>query len=89
MLDAAILLVFCLLAGVLSLALCGWVVISGRVFSLDGLLLVLLALLIGGLFLANVAWSVYTGEFQQVLGDLRRKGPPGGGPPTSGPPAAT
>ncbi len=74
MLDAAILLAFCLLAGVLSLGLCGWVILSGRVFSLDGILLVLLALLIGGIFLANVAWSVYTGELQQILGELRRKG---------------
>lgn len=81
MLDAAILLAFCLLAGVLCLGLCGWVVISGRAFSLDGILLVLLALLIGGIFLANVAWSMYTGEFQQILGELRRKGQSGGGPP--------
>ncbi len=79
MLVTVILFAFCLLTGVLSLALCGWVIFSGRVFSLDGILLVMLALLIGGILLANVAWSVRTGEFREILEELRQKRSGGGG----------
>lgn len=84
MLDAAILLAFCLLMGLLSLVICVWVVFSGLLFTLDGLLLILISLLIGGIFMANFAWSVHTGEFRQVVERLRqrsRKGPESSEPP--------
>lgn len=73
MLDAAVLLGFCLFVGLLALVVCGWVVASGQLFALDGLLLTLVSLSIGGIFMANFAWSVHTGEFQQVLDYIRKR----------------
>ena len=73
MLDAALMLAFCLLMGLLSLAVCGWAVVSGQVFTLDGLLLILISLTIGGIFLAIFAWSVHNGELREVMNYLRKK----------------
>lgn len=73
MLQSALLLFFCLLVGVLSLAVCAWVVIFGQLFTLDGLLTVSISLLVGALFMANLAWSVYTGELREILNQLRKR----------------
>ena len=67
MLDAIVLFAFCLLIGLIALAVCAYLAVSGLLFTLDGLALALIALSIGGLFLLNVVWSVYTGEFKQLL----------------------
>jgi hypothetical protein len=73
MLQSALVLCFCLLVGLVSLAVCVWVAISGRLFTMDGLLTVAISLLVGGLFMANVAWSVYTGELREILNKLRKR----------------
>ena len=74
MLQAALLLALCLIVGLVSVAACVWVVLSGQMFTMDGLLLIAIALSIGGLFVGNVVWSVRKGEAQEVLNSLRRKG---------------
>ena len=71
MLQSVLLLAFCLFMGLVSLAACVWVALSGQLFTLDGLLLVAISLSIGGLFMGNLAWSVYTGEVREVLDNLR------------------
>ena len=73
MLDAALLLAFCLLMGLLSLGIVIWVAIFRQLFSLDNLLLVLISLTVGGIFMANFAWSVYTGEVREVLDYLLKR----------------
>jgi len=72
MLDSIILLAFCLLAGVIALAICVYLYISGQLLTLDGLLLALLSLTMGGIFALNVAWSIYTGELKQIMGSNRK-----------------
>lgn len=71
MLQSVLLLAFCLFMGLLSLAVCIWVALTGQLFTLDGLLLVAISLTIGGFFMGNFAWSVYSGELREVLNDLR------------------
>ena len=73
MLETALLLLFCLLIGLLSLAIVVWVVLSGRLFYLDGLLLTLISLSIGAIFMLNVAWSVRTGEVRALRDYFRKK----------------
>jgi hypothetical protein len=77
MLDAILLLAFCLLVGLIALAVCVYLAVSGALFTLDGLSLVLICLSIAGLFLLNVAWSFYTGELKQLL-DRPQKPPASG-----------
>lgn len=72
MLETVILLLFCLVMGLISLAAVAWVVVSGRLLHLDGLMLTFISLTIGGIFLANFAWSVRSGELQQALKSLRK-----------------
>ena len=71
MLQSVLLLAFCLLMGLVSLAVCVWVALGGQLFSLDGLLLVAISLSIGGFFMGNFAWSVFTGEVREILISLR------------------
>ena len=71
MLQSVLLLAFCLFMGLVSLAACIWVALTGQLFTLDGLLLVAISLSIGGLFMGNFAWSVYTGEVREILNSLR------------------
>ena len=85
MLDAALMLAFCLLMGLLSLAVCGWAVVSGQILTLDGLLLILISLTVGGIFMASFAWSVRTGELREVINGLRKKSDPNDS--SSGPPS--
>jgi len=73
-LQAALLLLVCLVVGLVSVAACAWVALSGQMFTMDGLLLIAIALFIGGLFVGNVLWSVRQGEAREVLNALRRKG---------------
>jgi len=70
-LQSVLLLAFCLFMGLLSLAVCIWVALTGQLFTLDGLLLVAISLSVGGLFMGNLAWSVYTGEAKEILNNLR------------------
>jgi len=83
MFETILLLAFCLLVGLIALAVCVYLAVSGLLFTLDGLLLVLICLTIGGIFVLNVAWSVYTGELKKVLEHLRKK--PDQSEPTSSP----
>ena len=71
MLQSVLLLAFCLFMGLLSLAVCIWVALTGQLFTLDGLLLVAISLTMGGFFMGNFAWSVYTGEVPEILNNLR------------------
>jgi len=72
-LDTVILLAFCCLVGLASLAIFIWVITTRELFTLDNLSLVLIDLTLGAMFMANVAWSVHTGEVRQILGFYRGK----------------
>lgn len=72
MVDAVLVLLFCLLMGLAALIVCVWVVLSGQLATLDGLLLIFISLLLGGLFMLNLAWSVRTGEVREVLNHYRK-----------------
>jgi ascorbate-specific PTS system EIIC-type component UlaA len=71
MLQAAILLAVCLLIGLIALAICAWVAISGRLFTMDGLLMVAISLTSAAFFVGNFAWSLHTGEVREILNQLR------------------
>jgi hypothetical protein len=73
MFETILLLAFCLLVGLIALAVCAYLAVSGLLFTLDGLLLVIICLTIGGICVLNVVWSFYTGELKQVLEHLRKK----------------
>lgn len=83
MLETILLLAFCLIIGLIALAVCAYLAVSGQLFTLDGLLLLIICLTIGGIFVLNVVWSVYTGELKKVLEHLRKK--PAQSEPTSSP----
>lgn len=71
MLQSVSILAFCLFMGLVSLAVCVWVALTGQLFTLDGLLMVATSLTVGSLFMGNFAWSVYTGEAREILNSLR------------------
>ena len=73
MLETILLLAFCLFVGLIALAVCVYLAVSGLLFTMDGLLLVIICLTIGGIFVLNVVWSIYTGDLRQVLDHLRKK----------------
>ncbi len=86
MLDAVVLLGFCLLVGLISLLVFLWIVFTRNLFTIDNICLVLIDLTIGAIFMANVAWSWHTGEFREVLNYFLKgrrskgeSGPPAGG----------
>lgn len=80
MLESLLLLAFCLVVGLISMAVCGYLVVSGQFLTLDGLSLSLICATIGGLFVLMVVWSFYTGELKQIL-EYRHKKPPSSEPP--------
>jgi len=85
MLETILLLVFCLIAGLIALAVCVYLAMSGLLFSVGGLFLALISLTIGGIFILNVVWSIYTGELKQMLERMRKKpasSESSGNPPT-------
>ena len=73
MLQSAMLLLFCLLVGVLSLAICVWVAATGQLLTMDGLLTIAISLAVGAVFMANIAWSFHSGELKAILRQLRRR----------------
>jgi hypothetical protein len=73
MLQAALLSAVCLLIGLISLAICAWVVISGQWFTMDGLLMIAISLTVGVFFAGNFVWSVHTGEVREILNELRSR----------------
>jgi hypothetical protein len=73
MLDTVILLAFCCLLSLLSLAVFIWVIATRELFTLDNLSLVLIDLTVGAMFMANIAWSAHTGEVRQILDFYRKK----------------
>jgi hypothetical protein len=73
MLQSALLLLFCLLVGVLSLAICVWVAATGQLLTMDGLLTIAISLAVGAVFMANVAWSFHTGELKAILNQFRKR----------------
>jgi hypothetical protein len=73
MLEAIILLAFCGLVGLASLAVVVWLAVSGSLLSLDGLAFALISLTLGAFFMFNIAWSWRTGELRALLGQLRKK----------------
>ncbi|MHB8653091.1 MAG: hypothetical protein ACYDA9_04340 [Terriglobia bacterium] len=85
MFETILLLVFCLIAGLIALAVCVYLAMSGLLFSVGGLFFALISLTIGGIFILNVVWSIYTGELKQMLEHIRKKPAPSempGNPPT-------
>jgi hypothetical protein len=87
MFESILLLAFCLLVGLISLAVVGYLAISGQLFTLDGLVLALTSLTIGGVFVLNVGWSIYTGELKKMLEHIRKK--PASSEPSGNPPDDT
>jgi hypothetical protein len=85
-LETLVLLSFCLLVGLVSLAIVVWLIVTGGLLSLDNLLLTLISLTVGGIFMSIVAWSIHTGEFQDALNRLRKA--KNQNHPSSEPPAA-
>jgi len=73
MLETLVLLAFCLLVGLIALAICAYLLFTGFLFTLDGLSVALISLTIGGIFMANVGWSAYKGELKQLLAQRRKK----------------
>ena len=74
MLESLLLLAFCLFVGLAMFAVCGYLVVSGQLLTLDGISLALICATIGGLFVLMIVWSFYTGELKQML-EYRRKKP--------------
>ncbi len=81
MLQAVLLLAFCLLMGLVALAACAWVAATGQLFTMDGLLIVAISVTLGGAFVAMVVYSWKTGEVSEILNEWRsrRKASEGGG----------
>jgi hypothetical protein len=73
MFESILLLAFCLIVGLIAVAVCGYLVASGQFLTLDGLSLALICAAIGGFFVLMVVWSFYTGELKQILEHMRKK----------------
>lgn len=73
MFESLFLLGFCMIVGLIAVAVCGYLAISHLLFTLDGLLLALICATIGGIFVLNVGWSVYTGELKRILAQTHKK----------------
>jgi hypothetical protein len=73
MLETIILLAFCGLMGLASLAVFLWLLVSKAIFTMDGLAFALISLTIGGFFMFNVAWSLRTGELRALLNQMGKK----------------
>jgi hypothetical protein len=73
MLESLLLFAACLLIGLIALAVCVYLAVTGALFTMDGMVVALIALTIGGVFVLNVVWSVWTGELRQILDRLRKK----------------
>lgn len=80
MLQAVLLLAFCLLMGLVALVACVWVAATGQLLTMDGLLIVAISLTLGGAFMAMVVYSWKTGEISAILNEWRsqRKAAEGG-----------
>jgi len=74
MLETLLLLLFCALIALLGLAVVLWLIVTGRILTLDNLLLSLIGLTLGGIFGGLFAWSVRSGEFRAAL-NFKRPGP--------------
>jgi hypothetical protein len=64
---------FCLLMGLAAVGVCGWVVATRQLFTLDGLVLVAVSGAIATFFVGNTAWAAYTGELRGLLALMRSK----------------
>ncbi len=73
MLETVILLAFCSLMGIASLAVLLWLAVSGTLLTMDGLVFALISLTVGGFFMFNVAWSFRTGELRALLNQMGQK----------------
>jgi hypothetical protein len=73
MLETVILLAFCSLMGLASLAVLLWLAVSGTLLTMDGLVFALISLTVGGFFMFNVAWSFRTGELRALLNQMGQK----------------
>jgi hypothetical protein len=74
MLETLLLLLFCALIALLGLAIVLWLILTGRILTLDSLLLSLIGLTMSGIFGGLFAWSVRSGEFQAAL-NRQKSGP--------------
>jgi hypothetical protein len=73
MVETVLLLVSCLLLGIGSLVLAGWLVISHQFASLDGIFLTFVCLVMALVFLLNSFWSLRIAEFRQLIQDRSKK----------------
>jgi len=73
MLETLILFGFCLLAGLISLGVFAYLVMTGQILTLDGIALTIISLTIGGVFMLNVVWSVFTGELKRAMEHAKKK----------------
>jgi hypothetical protein len=74
MLETIILLSFCLLGGLGSLAVVVWLAVTGSLLTMDGLAFALISLTLGGFLMFNVAWAVRSGELKALLGHGSKTG---------------
>jgi hypothetical protein len=64
-LEDLFLLVFSLVAALGSLALAGWLAITGQSTTFDGLFLTFVALVLSLVFLLIISWTMRSQEFRQ------------------------
>src|SRR3989304_6106102 len=73
MLQSILVYTFCLLVGVVALAVCAWVAATGQLFTMDGLLLIAISLTLAAFFVGNGIWAVHSGEVSELLRRLRSR----------------
>jgi hypothetical protein len=89
MLETALMLGFCLLAGFISLLVVAWLAVAGRILTLDGLTLSLICLTLSAFFAFPVFLSYRNGELRAVLNHyLKRSSRPPVGQLTDAAPEA-
>ena len=86
MLETLVMLLFSLLMCLVPLAIVVWLIVTGRLVTLDGLLFTVISLTVSGIFTAILAWSIHSGEFQDALKQLPKS--QGQNDASSKPPAA-
>lgn len=66
MLEDLFLLIFSIVATLGSLALAGWLVITGQAATFDGLFLTFVALVLALIFMLILSWTMRSQEFRQA-----------------------
>jgi len=66
LLEDLFLLIFSIVATLGSLALAGWLVITGQAATFDGLFLTFVALVLALIFMLILSWTMRSQEFRQA-----------------------